>query len=125
MNAEIEITHYGPYNTYKHEWTKEAKRITNRRNIRAYWNDEFRYVAFVENDSEIFSVQKWDVWGKRKLWEYAERKRYLDYQRFWNDVKRSRDEEEHDKQRNYDDFERDTVDDVMKYGYRDAKHFVR
>jgi hypothetical protein len=121
MNKEIEITHFGPYNTYKHDWTKEARRIANRPNLKVYKNDEFRYVAFVENGNEIFSVQRWDNMGKRRLWEYAERKRYLDYQRFWNDVKRSRDEEKRDKQRQEDDWNRETTDDIQKYGVREAR----
>jgi len=113
------------YVTKRDDWTKEARKIMGRDNVNIYWNREYKYVSVIENGDEKYSIERWNEFGKNKLRHYAFLVRNGLHKIGLQQYKKVKEAEEYDRKRNYEDFERDTVDDAMKYGWRDRKHFVR
>lgn len=93
-----------------------------RDNVNVYWNREWKYVSVVENGDEKYSIERWDEIGKRKLRHYAFLVRNDLHKIGLQQYKKAKEKEEYEKQYQLDDFERDTANDVMAYGYRDKKH---
>jgi hypothetical protein len=110
------------YVTKRDDWTREARRITGRNGVNVYWNREYNYVSIVENGMEKYSVQRWDELGKRKLRRYA----FLIRNGLQNigieGYKKILQEQEYDKARQEMDWERETHDDIQKFGVREKRH---
>jgi len=117
----IEINHYGPHFILKDVWTKEARKLTGRPNIKIYWDEEFHYVQVMDNDKRMFSMGYWDEKGREKLRIHAQKLRYHKYDNWRVASDELYAGQARDKQRMEDDWNRETFDDIQKYGIREAR----
>ena len=111
------------YVTKRDDWTKEARKIMGRDNVNIYWNREYKYVSVIENGDEKYSIERWNEFGKNKLRHYAFLVRNGLHKIGLQQYKKILEKQEYEKQYQLDDFERDTTNDAMDYGYRSKVHF--